>query len=353
VVETSDEWIRTRTGIERRHVASEQETSGFMAVEAAHAALRVADADPRDIDLIVVGTSTPDYPMPSTACQVQNALGATKAGAFDLSAGCSGFAYALNTGHQAIASGEHSLVLVIGVDSLSKTLDWGDRGTCVLFGDGAGAVLLRATEGETGVLSTLMGSDGSGEDMLIIHAGGSAHPASEETVAEGMHYLRMNGREVYRFAVRMLPQATEQVVKKSGLSMEDIDLIIPHQANQRILNTAAKRLRISPERFFSNLHEYGNTSAASIPIALCDAVEAGHVVPGQHIVLVGFGAGLTWASAVVRWGVSPEGAVSPWHHIWWRWILYRWAGLRSRARHLGRRVAQVFVRRSDGSKRER
>jgi len=334
-------------------VANAHETSGFMAVEAAHAALRVADADPRDIDLIVVGTSTPDYPLPSTACQVQDALGATKAGAFDLNAGCSGFAYALNTGHQAIASGEHSLVLVIGVDSLTKTVDWQDRGTCVLFGDGAGAVLLRATDGDTGVLSTLMGSDGSGEDMLIIHAGGSANPASEETLSEGMHYLRMNGREVYRFAVRMLPQATEQVVAKSGLAMQDIDLIIPHQANQRILNTAAKRLKVPPERFFSNLHEYGNTSAASIPIALCDAVDSGRVEPGQHIVLVGFGAGLTWAAAVVRWGVSPEEAVSPWHHIWWRWILYRWASLRSHARHAVRRATKVFARPTKGPDHER
>ena len=343
-VDTSDEWIRTRTGIERRHVAGAGESTAQMAIEAARAALRVADADPRAIDLIIVGTSTPDHLMPSTACQVQNALGATHAGAFDLNAACSSFVYALAMGHQAIASGEHRLVLVIGADTLTRFVDWQDRSTCVLFGDGAGAVLLRATEGPAGILATLLGSDGSGGDLLIIPAGGSALPPSKESVEKGLHYLRMNGQEVYRFATQTLAQATEEVAKRAGLKPEQIDLIIPHQANLRIITTAAKRLKLPLERFVVNLQEYGNTSAASVPIALCEALEAGRINPGQNIVLVGFGAGLTWAAVALKWSVSPARAVSPAYRVWWRWLLYRWAGIRSRLRQATRHVTVWLIR---------
>lgn len=351
IVDTSDEWIRSRTGIEQRRIAGPHETTAQMAIEAAQAALRVADADPRDIDLIIVGTTTPDHAFPATACQVQNALGANRAGAFDLGAGCSGFVYALVMGHQAIASGEHELVLVIGADTLSRVVDWQDRSTCVLFGDGAGAVLLRASEGPAGVLSTLLGSDGSGKDLLIIPAGGSALPASEETVSKKQHCIHMNGQEVFRFASGIIPEAVEKVLKKAGVESEAVDLIIPHQANQRIIASAAKRLKVPMERFILNLDRYGNTSAASVPIALCEAIEAGRISPGQNIVFVGFGAGLTWAAALVKWSIAPAEAISPKLRVWWRWLLYRWAGVRSRLRQIVRRVTVIAIRTTNRGKR--
>jgi 3-oxoacyl-[acyl-carrier-protein] synthase-3 len=340
-LDTSDEWIRTRTGIAERRIASDGETTAHMAILAAMDAVQVADADPRDIDLIIVGTATPDHPMPSTACQVQNAIGAIHAGAFDLNAGCSGFVYALTMGHQAIASGEHSTVLVIGADTLSRSIDWTDRSTCILFGDGAGAVLLRGSKGDHGVLSTVLGSDGSGGEALMVPAGGSAMPANAETVSERMHYLRMNGREVFRFATRALPDAVQQAVEKSGLEIEDVDLIIPHQANMRIISSAARRLKVPEERFMVNLQRYGNTSAASVPIALCEALATGRVKPGQNIVMVGFGAGLTWAAVALRWGVSTEVLPAPFTHRSLRWILYRWADIRTRLRHIR---SQIMIR---------
>ncbi|MHB1356519.1 MAG: beta-ketoacyl-ACP synthase III [Anaerolineae bacterium] len=333
IVDTSDEWIRSRTGITNRHLAGPNETTAQMAVEAARAALRIADEDPRHIDLVIVGTATPDYLLASTACQVQNALGASHAGAFDLNAGCSGFVYALVTGQQAIASGECDLVLVIGADTLSRSVDWSDRGTCVLFGDGAGAVLLRAARENGGILASVLGADGSGSELLYIPAGGSAIPASAETYSQGLHYLKMNGSEVYRFASRVMAEATEHVTKKAGLKLRDIKLIIPHQANLRIIESAAKRMRLPLERFAINLQEYGNTSAASVPIALCEAVTAGRVQPGDNLVLVGFGAGLTWAAAVVQWSVIP-GRIRPIYRSWWRWLIYTSARLRSQARHI-------------------
>jgi len=342
-VETSDEWIRTRTGIERRRVAGPGETSSSMAIEAARAALQVADADPREIDLIIVGTATPDYLFPATACLVQNALGASRAGAFDLSAGCSGFVYALAMGHQAIASEEHRLVLVIGVDTLSRVVDWQDRNTCVLFGDGAGAVLLKASEGPAGVLATVLGADGSGGRLLIIPAGGSALPASQETVEKRQHTIQMNGQEVFRFATHIVEQATEQVVKKAGIKLGDVALIVPHQANLRILQTAAKRLKLPLERFVVNLQEYGNTSAASVPIALCEAIRDGRVAPGQNIVLLGFGAGLTWAAVALKWSV-PARAIVPSYRDLWRWLLYQWASWRSRGRQILRHLNVKLIR---------
>jgi 3-oxoacyl-[acyl-carrier-protein] synthase III len=333
-VDTTDEWIRTRTGISSRHLAGPHETTAQMAVEAAQMALRVADEDPRHIDLIIVGTATPDYLLASTACQVQNALGAIHAGAFDLSAGCSGFVYALVTGQRAIASGECKLVLVIGADTLSRTVDWADRNTCVLFGDGAGAILLRsASESEDGILASVLGADGSGSELLFIPAGGSAIPTSTETYQKGLHYLKMNGGEVYRFATRVMAEASENVIKKAGLKTSDIKLVVPHQSNLRIIESAAKRMKLPLERFAINLQDYGNTSAASIPIALCEAVAAGRVQPGDNLVLVGFGAGLTWAAVVVRWSAILV-KVHPTYRTWWRWLVYASARLRSQARHI-------------------
>jgi 3-oxoacyl-[acyl-carrier-protein] synthase III len=343
-LDTSDEWIRSRTGIETRYIVEDGESTAQLSIAAAQAALQVADADPRDIDLILLATATPDHPLPATACQVQNALGATHAGAVDLNAGCSGFVYALAMGHQAIASGEHELVLVIGADSLSRTVDWQDRSICVLFGDGAGAVLLRSNDGPSGVLATLMGADGSGADLLIIPAGGSARPTTPETLSQGLNYLQMNGREVYRFATRTLPRAIQQVVDKAGLPMTEIDWVVPHQANGRIIDTAADRLKLSKERFIINLQRYGNTSAASVPIALCEALNDGRIHPGQSLVLVGFGAGLTWAAVALRWGVEPEEAVSPKWRIWWRALIYRWARLRTGVRRAGHWLTVGLIR---------
>jgi len=347
MVDTSDGWIRARTGIERRHLAGPQETTAQMAVDAAQRALQVADADPREIDLIILATATPDHHFRATACQVQDALGATRAGAFDLNAGCSGFVYALTMGHEAIASGEHNLVLVIGAETMSRVIDWQDRSTCVLFGDGAGAVLLGPSEGPAGVLSTLLGSDGSGGELLMIPAGGSAMPATRETVDQGQHYLKMRGREIYRFATRTIPQATRSVADKAGLKIRDIDLIIPHQANLRIITTASRRLRVPMDRFAVSLQEYGNTSAASVPIGLCEAISAGRIGPGDNIVMVGFGAGLTWAALALKWSVPPARAVSPTYRIWWRWLLYRWADIRRGVRRLVRRITLLLIRRAE------
>ncbi|HHX64087.1 MAG TPA: ketoacyl-ACP synthase III [Chloroflexi bacterium] len=343
-VDTSDEWIRTRTGIASRHVAGPQETTTQMSIAAARNALQVADADPREIGLIIVGTATPDHIFPSTACQVQDALGAIHAGAVDINAGCSGFVYALILGHWAIVSGEHDLVLVIGADTLTRKVDWEDRSTCILFGDGAGAVLLRASDGPAGILSTVVGSDGSGGDLLIIPAGGSAMPPSHETVEQRLHYIRMNGREVFRFATQVMPQAIEQVAEKAGFSLEDISLVIPHQANMRIIESAAKRLKLPMERFVLNLERYGNTSAASVPIALCEAIADGRIQPGQNLVMVGFGAGLTWAAVALRWMVPPEEVRGPIYHNWWRWLIYRWAALRRTTRRITRRLTVGLIR---------
>jgi 3-oxoacyl-[acyl-carrier-protein] synthase III len=346
-LDTSDEWIRSRTGIERRHIADGHETTAQMAIEAARVALQIADADPRDVDLIIVGTTTPDHPMPSTACQVQDALGASKAGAFDLNAGCSGFVYALTVGHQAIASGDHDLVLVIGADTLTRVVDWHDRSTCVLFGDGAGAVLLRAGDGSAGVMATILGSDGSGGELLQIPAGGSCLPATKDTVEKGLHYLQMNGREVFRFTTHVVPEAVEQLAAKSQISLQDIDLIIPHQANLRIIESIAKRLKLPPEMFMVNLQDYGNTSAASVPIALCEALMAGRIQPGHNIVMVGFGAGLTWAAALVKWGTSTKEAAPVFYHTWLRSLIYGWARARGLVRHILSRATVLLIRRAD------
>lgn len=301
MVNTSDEWIVSRTGIRERRIAEDDQTTSSLATEAALNALTVANLSPTDIDLIIVATSSPEHLFPATACLVQDNLGAVRAGAFDLLAACSGFIYALNLATQAITTGSVSTALVIGSETLSRLVNWQDRKTCILFGDGAGAFVLQASESPAGLLSAVMRSDGSGADLLSLPAGGSALPTSIDTINEGLHFINMDGKRVFRFATRVMTQATEEAVKKANLRMTDIDLVVPHQANQRIIETALKNLDIPLDRCVLNLDRYGNTSTASIPIAVCEALQDGRVKAGDRIVFVAFGAGLTWGAAVVEW----------------------------------------------------
>jgi 3-oxoacyl-[acyl-carrier-protein] synthase-3 len=337
VVDTNDEWIVSRTGIRERHVVTnERETTSTMATRAARAALMVADLAPNQIDLVIVATVTPDHSFPSTASLVQDALGAAKAGAFDLSAGCSGFIYGLVLASGYISGGCAEHVLVIGAETLSRIVDWTDRNTCVLFGDGAGAVVLSAADRPCGVVSSVLGSDGSGGELLIMPAGGSRCPTSHETVSNGDHFVKMNGSEVFRFATQIVPKATEQVVQKAGWQLGDISLLIPHQANSRIIASAAKKLAIPAERLFVNVDRYGNTSSASIPIALCEAIAAGRVKAGDKLVLVGFGAGLTWAAAAVEWGRPVPTKPQPWLRRTLASSRFAWAAFRSPGLRLAR-----------------
>jgi 3-oxoacyl-[acyl-carrier-protein] synthase-3 len=302
LVDTSDEWIRARTGIGERRIAAPEETTGSLAVNAARAALDRANATADELDLIIVATCTPDYAnMPATASLVQHALGAPRAAAVDLNAVCSGFIYALATGSQFVATGAYRNVLVIGAEVFTRILDWQDRSTCVLFGDGAGAVLLQPTDEPGGLLSFVLGSDGAGACSLYVPAGGSRQPASAESVAERAHYVKMMGRDVFRFATRVLPESVVQALDAAQLGVEDMDVLIPHQANTRIIDHAVKRLNVDGTSVFSNVERYGNTSAASIPVALCEAVEEGLVQPGSTVVMSGFGAGLSWGTVVWKW----------------------------------------------------
>jgi 3-oxoacyl-[acyl-carrier-protein] synthase-3 len=300
MVDTSDEWIVQRTGIRERRIAAEDETTSTMAVAAAREALAQANLTPADVDLIIASTSSPDYFVPAAANTIQAMLGA-HCPAFTVATGCTGFVYGLVTAHQYIANGAFKNVLVIGVELISRFVDWSDRNTCVLFGDGAGAVVLNPSQTPAGVLGFDLGSDGAKGHHLILEGGGSANPMSHQVIDEGKNYLRMNGMEVFKFATRALTKSAVAAVQQAGLSLDEIDLLIPHQANARIIETAVKMLAIDPERVFINLHKYGNTSAASIPLALVEAIEAGRVRDGDKLVLVSFGSGLTWASAVVQW----------------------------------------------------
>jgi 3-oxoacyl-[acyl-carrier-protein] synthase III len=312
IVGTNDEWIQSHTGIRERHVASDEQTTASLAVDASVRALEVAGLDPDDLELIIVSTSSPEHIFPATACTVQDRLGATKAGAFDLSAACSGFIFALNVATQFIRAGALKNVLVVGAETLTRMVDWTDRNTCILFGDGAGAFVLQAGDEPAGLVSAVMHSDGSGGDLLSVPAGGSQLPASIYTVTEKLHYIQMNGREVFRFAVRVMAQATQEVLKMAQMTLDDIKLIIPHQANQRIIEAALHSLKIPVERCMIDLDRYGNTSTASIPIATCEAVEQGRIKAGDKIVFVGFGAGLTWGAAVAIW----SGPVPTVHKVW-------------------------------------
>jgi 3-oxoacyl-[acyl-carrier-protein] synthase III len=301
MVDTTDEWIVTRTGIRERHIAGPGETTATMSLEACRKALAQAQASPEEIDLIIIATSTPDYLCPPVSSMVQDQLGATKAGAFTLVAGCTGFVYGLVTASQFIENGLFDRVLVVGVETLSRAIDWTDRSTCVLFGDGCGAVLMEASDTPTGILSCELGSDGSGWDALIAPGGGCVKPFGEDVLRKREHYLRMDGKRIFKFATRKMTEAVTNVVQDSGLTWGDVDLIIPHQANARITDLAMRRLGVEPEKMMVNVDRYGNTSAASIPLALCDALEEGRLESGDHVVLVGFGAGLTWAAAVLHW----------------------------------------------------
>jgi 3-oxoacyl-[acyl-carrier-protein] synthase-3 len=300
-VETSDEWIVSRTGIKERRIAGADEPTSVMAIGAAKEALKKAGLQPGDLGAIIVATLSPDYPWPATACIVQEALGAKQALAFDLSAACSGFVYALNTAEGLIATGSVKYVLVIGAEKLSSILDWQDRNTCVLFGDGAGAAILGPANGKAELLSFYLGADGSQVQKLVQPAGGSARPTSHETVDQRLHFLKMDGKEVFKFAVRVMGDASTKAMEAAGLTAEQVSLFIPHQANIRIIESAAKHMGLPMERVFVNVDRYGNTSAASVGIALDEAVEMGRLKKGDHAVLVAFGAGLTWAACAIRW----------------------------------------------------
>lgn len=301
MVDTSDEWIITRTGIRERRIADPEMASSDLATRAALDALEDANTSPEELDLIVVATVTPDVFFPSTACLVQKNLRATKAGAFDLSAGCSGFLYALAVAKQFIATGTYDRVLVIGVEVLSRIIDWTDRNTCVLFGDGAGAVVLGPTEEGKGILTSVLGSDGEGGKFLTMPAGGSKMPATIETVQNRLHYVKMDGSEVFKFAVRKMHQASIEALELSGKGIEDIDYLVPHQANIRIIESASKKLKLPMEKVHVNLDRFGNISSASIPIALDEAVKSKKIKKDDLIVMVAFGAGLTWGASVLRW----------------------------------------------------
>ncbi|MDO8670454.1 MAG: beta-ketoacyl-ACP synthase III [Dehalococcoidia bacterium] len=299
VINTSDDWIRSRTGIGERRIAADNESASTMATQASLLALEMAEVLPDDLDLIIVSTSTGDMIFPACASLVQHAISANRAGAFDVNAACNGFICALATGSQFISSGVYRNVLIIGSDVYSRVLDWTDRNTCILFGDGAGAVVLQSSEVPSGPLSFVLGSDGSGAEHVFAHSffgAVGARPKKERP------YLEMNGREVFKFAVKVVCAVTTSLVRDSGLGLKDIDLFVFHQANDRIISTIAKTLGIPTERLLTNLDVYGNTSSASIPIALCDAVDRGMLKDGNKVAIVAFGAGLSWGASIVQWG---------------------------------------------------
>lgn len=301
MVETSDEWIRDRTGIRERHIATAEQFPSTLGVEAALKALEVANLAPTDLDLIICTSSSPEYIFPATACIVQDQIGATKAGAFDLLAACSGFIYSTNMAAQAIRSGSIKNALVIGTETLSRFVNWKDRNTCILFGDGAGAFVLQASDRPGGVISAVMHSDGSGADSLTLLGGGARYPATETTVHEGKHYVQMDGKAVFRFATRVMGHAVQEALEQAKMTTNDIQWIVPHQANYRIIETAAKYLKLPMERFIVNVDRYGNTSTASIPIATVEAVQKNQIKSGDKVAFVGFGAGLTWGALIVEW----------------------------------------------------
>lgn len=302
MVDTNDEWIRTRTGIRERRFVRDGEATSHMATAAARDLLSKRQIDPNEIDCIIVATITPDMVFPATACLVQNNLGIEKAWGFDLSAACSGFLYGLDAGARMIESGQYTNILVIGADAMSSIIDYTDRATCVLFGDGAGAVLLEpCEEGDEGIMDSVLRCDGSGGKYLYIEGGGSLHPASAETVANKKHYLRQDGRTVFKFAVKLMADVSLEVIQRNGLAAEDINLYIPHQANQRIIDANAERLGFDKDQVLSNIDYCANTTAATIPLGLADAVELGRLKPGDNLIMAAFGAGFTWGGMYVRW----------------------------------------------------
>ena len=302
MVDTSDDWIATRTGIRERRIAADDEYMSQFATRAAEQALSSAGLPASQVDLIICATVTPDMPIPATACIVQDRLGATGAAAFDLAAGCSGFIYGLAVAERFVASGDYRAILVIGAELLSKFTDWRDRATCVLFGDGAGAVLLTPGEAPYGVLATSMHADGSMADFIYVPAGGTREPASERTVAERRHFIRMRGNETFKMAVRSMEETSRAVLEKAGLTPQDVNLFIPHQANRRIIDAVGSRLGLREDQVYVNIERVGNTSAASIPVALDEAMRKGLVRKGDNLLFAAFGTGLTWGAAVCTWG---------------------------------------------------
>jgi 3-oxoacyl-[acyl-carrier-protein] synthase-3 len=301
MVDTSDEWITTRTGIKTRRQAAKDEFTSDMAAHAAQRAMKKAGVTADQIDLIIVATITPDMPFPATACIVQQKIGAHRAAAFDLEAACSGFIYGLEIGQQFIMSRTYDTVLVIGAEKLSSIVDWTDRNTCVLFGDGAGAAVLQSRPNSHGLLTAVMGADGSKGNLLHMPGGGSRCPASVDSVAAKLHYLRMDGRETFKSAVQAMYHAAQEALRRCELDISKIKCVIPHQANRRIIDAVGKRLGATPEQLFVNLDRYGNTSAASVAIALDEAVSSGKIQRGDLILMMVFGAGLTWGAAVIEW----------------------------------------------------
>ncbi len=300
MVDTTDEWIRTRTGISERRIAQAGEATSDLAALAAKQALKDAKLAPDDVELIIVATITPDMQFPATSCLVQAKLGANSAACFDINAACSGFIHGLIIAQQFVSSGTYNNALVIGAELLSHSIDWKDRSTCVLFGDGAGAAVVAPVK-SGGIISTYLGTDGTRSNLLMVPAGGSRMPASHKTVSEGLHYLKMEGNEVFKYAVRVMANAAQKALHKAGLTCKDVDCLIPHQANIRIIEAAVKRAGFSMNKVYVNVDRYGNMSAASTVVALCEAVKEGRVKKGDCVLLVAFGSGFVWGSCVIKW----------------------------------------------------
>lgn len=304
LVDTTDEWIRTRTGIAERRVVSDGENASDLAVKSAEKALQMAGVRKKDVDLVLVATASPEMIFPSTSCQVSYKLGIKNVPAFDISAACSGFVFGLAVATQFINTGTYRTVLFIGTEALTRFVDWSDRNTCVLFGDGAGAVVLQPADEGYGVLASFLSSDGSGAELLKIPAGGSIMPGSEDSVRNRMHSIKMNGNEVFKFAIYAMEDAARKVLEMAGAKMGEVNFVIPHQANKRIIEAAVSRLEIDPSRIVSNIEKYGNTSTASIPLALEEIWREGKLKRGDLIMFVGFGAGLTWGANLIRWSME-------------------------------------------------
>ena len=302
MVDTTNEWILSRTGIENRHLVKEGEATSDMGTQIAKKLLEKSGKSPEEIDLILVATSTPDFPVVSTAALIQHKIGAINAWGYDIVAACTGFVYAMETGSKLVESGQYKCVIVIGSDTMSSIIDYTDRNTCVIFGDGGGGVILEPTENENGILDAILHTDGSGHKYLTVPAGGSLNPASQKTIDNKMHYVYQDGKTVFKFAVKNMADVSKQILDKNKLIGSDIKLFIPHQANKRIIDAAAKRCGIKDEQVLVNINKYGNTTAGTIPIALNEAVESGRLVEGDLLLLAAFGGGFTWGSMLIRWG---------------------------------------------------
>ena len=302
MVDTSDEWIRNRTGIENRHLVSEGEATSDMCAHIANRLLEKSKKSAEEIDVILIATCTPDFPVVATAALVQDKIGAKNAWGFDIAAACSGFVYAMETGAKMIESGRYNNVMVMGADTMSSIIDYSDRNTCVIFGDGGGGVLLEPTDTDTGVIDSILHTDGSGSQYLKVPAGGSVHPASKDTIEKKMHYVYQDGKTIFKFAVKKMAEVSKQILDNNGFTGSDVKLFIPHQANRRIIDAAAKRCGLSADQILVNINKYGNTTAGTIPIALDEAVETDRLNNGDLLLLAAFGGGFTWGSMLIRWG---------------------------------------------------